>query len=83
MKPVVEKYNYAILTAECRCGKSIIALMTAHELGYKRVFIVTQKSAIPSIKRDIALTNFDMHVDVINLQSVHKFLDQKSLHILK
>lgn len=63
------------LSMECRVGKTITALMTAHKYGAKSVLCVTKKKAIASIKNDYAnLRNatVDYELEVVNHESAHK-----------
>jgi hypothetical protein len=50
-KIILAKYGVVYIAGEVRTGKTPISLMTAHEIGWKRVCVLTKKKAIPGFKK--------------------------------
>ena len=68
----VKAKGWCYLAMEVRTGKTLTSLGIAQNIG-GRVCFVTKKKAISSIENDIALLGSDnIHVEVINYESVHK-----------
>ena len=73
------------LSMECRTGKTITALITAHKYGAKSVLFITKKKAMASIKKDYdALRNatIDYAMDIVNHESAHKMQGEYDLVII-
>lgn len=51
-KEILKAKNVVYLAAEVRCGKTIMSIFLAKEMGYKRICFITKKKAIGSIVKD-------------------------------
>lgn len=78
--------HIAYLAMECRCGKTITALLAAEKYGAKRVLFLTKKKAMPSVRSDFHLLTDEgicsYDIDVLNYESAHKHTLQPDLVIL-
>ena len=67
--PILREHGVVLLCAECRCGKTPMALTMAKQLGDKILFI-SKKKALGSIESDAKALGIDCVV--INYESLHK-----------
>lgn len=67
-KEVLLRYNLVYLAAEPRCGKSIMSLTAAKELGWKKVGVFTKKKAIASIESDHQKSGYGLTLIVRNYE---------------
>lgn len=73
--PIMRERNLAYLAAEVRTGKNFMSFTVARELGWKRVCVITVKSAFPGINADYAAWDYKFHkFDIFNFESSHKIL---------
>ena len=60
------------ISAQVRCGKTLMALETAKLYGAKRVLFLTKKKAISSIVDDYNDFGYTFELEVVNDESMHK-----------
>ena len=68
----LKEYGCCYLSMECRTGKSLTALATAHKYGAKKVLLISKLRATPSIQRDHELLKPDFELTTTNFESAHK-----------
>ena len=68
----LKKYNVCLLAGEPRSGKTLSFIDAASKL-YKRVLIITTKTAMDDIQDAIDSYDHGIHFDLINYHSCHKF----------
>jgi hypothetical protein len=77
----LEKYKFVYISAEVRCGKTLMALESARLFGAKKVLFVTKIRAFTSVKGDYDIFGFKEHFDltITNAESLHKTLNDYDL----
>jgi len=79
----LEKYKFVYISAEVRCGKTLMALEAARLFGAKKVLFVTKIRAFSSVKGDYEAFGFKEHfeIKITNAESLHKALNDYDLII--
>jgi len=57
-KEILKRYMLLYLAAEVRCGKTLMSMTVARELGYKRILFLTKLKAIGSIEDDLRKSEY-------------------------
>lgn len=70
---ILRQYGILYLSMEVRTGKSLTALATAEQGGYRNVLFVTKKKAIASIEADREKMGAKLQLTVINFEQVGKY----------
>jgi hypothetical protein len=65
VKAVLKRYNLVYLAAQPRCGKTLMSISTAHEMGFRRILFLTKKKAISSIEADLKNSGLRFHRFII------------------
>ena len=68
---ILRQHEFLYLAMEVRTGKTLTSLGIAQELGVKNVLFITKKKAIGSIEADYKTLSPDLHLHVINYESLH------------
>ena len=70
----LEKYKFVYISAEVRCGKTLMALEAARLYGAKNVLFVTKIKALSSVQGDYINFGFDTYfkLKITNSESLHK-----------
>lgn len=70
--------GWCYLAMQCRTGKSLTAIASAHRFGAKTILVVTTKKAMTSFQSDLNLfcngKELFERVEFINYESIHKFI---------
>jgi len=69
---ILERKKIVCIFAEVRCGKTIMALQTCHNVKAKRVLFITKIKAFSSIQYDYNQMNYNFDLTIINRESLHK-----------
>jgi len=69
---ILERKKLVCIFAEVRCGKTIMALQTCHNVNAKRVLFITKIKAFSSIQYDYNQMNYNFDLTIINRESLHK-----------
>ena len=79
----LEKYKIVYISAEVRCGKTLMALEAARLFGAKNVLFVTKIKALSSVQGDYINFGFDAYfkLKITNSESLHKALNDYDLII--
>ncbi len=72
IKNKVTDHKIAYVSAEVRCGKTLMALEACKLLEVDKVLFLTKKKAISSINEDYTDLNYKFQLTVINYESLHK-----------
>lgn len=80
---ILQSKKIVYISAEVRCGKTLMALETAKLYGANKVLFLTKKKAISSIIGDYNDFNYTQYfsIEVINDESMHKLLGDYDLVI--
>jgi|SRR6185369_14163801 len=79
---ILKRYNLLYLAAQVRCGKTIMSMTIAKELGFKRILFLTVKKAISSIKSDyLKLGHTFNKITITNYQQVGNLIQEYDLII--
>ncbi len=70
-KTILTKYNVVYIAGEIRTGKTPISLMTAHEMGWRKVCVLTKKKAITGFEKFEAESMF-AKLTITNYEQAHK-----------
>lgn len=73
-KDVLRKTSVVYIAGEVRVGKTPISIITAKEMGWQRVAIITKKNAISGIVKFTVMVPA-IHFDVLNFEQAHKLTD--------
>ena len=79
---VINEFGLVYLAMQVRTGKTLTSLHLANKMGVQNVLFVTKKKAISSIQDDFKLTGYKYNLDVINYESVQKYIDNYDIIIL-
>ena len=69
---ILERKKIVCLFLEVRCGKTLTALQTCHNVNAKRVLFITKIKAFSSIQYDYNQMNYNFDLTIINRESLHK-----------
>lgn len=78
----LKEYGCCYLSMECRTGKSLTALATAHKYGAKKVLFISKLKALPSIQADYELLKPNFELTTINFESCHKIVGSFELIVI-
>lgn len=84
IKSILDVHKFAYLPFECRTMKTSTSIYAIHLSSLKRLLFITSKKAIEGVRFEIERVRnhvqtidnktFDLQIDVINYESVHKIL---------
>jgi len=69
---ILERKKIVCLFMEVRCGKTLTALQTCHNVNAKKVLFITKIKAFSSIQYDYNQMNYNFDLTIINRESLHK-----------
>lgn len=68
---ILKNQGFLYLAMEVRTGKTLTSLGIAQQMGVSSVLFITKKKAINSVESDYKLLSPELHLQVINYESLH------------
>jgi hypothetical protein len=78
----LQRHRFLYLAMEVRTGKTLTSLGISDKMGCKNVLFVTKKKAISTIEQDYVMLGPSFKIDVINYESLHTIVDNKTWDML-
>ena len=78
---ILKEHGLVYLAMEPRTGKTLTSIVTAYKVGAKKVLFVTKKKAIDDVLEQSVKLGYDIKVNIINYEQLHKVKDDYDLVI--